>query len=144
MRLFRRALLVLAATTPVLSASAMSRVQWVSSQPATQSAPTTSSQGLSLGGVSGFRLFACATTGTITKACTLRAYVFSESTNLWARSATMNADGLGHLDWQILAGDVGKACVAFPDQQATATRGRVFYATDGCDALTLYIEAVAP
>lgn len=142
MRLSRRVVLAIAAA-PILSASAMSRVQWVSSQPATQAAPTTASQGLSLGSVSGFRVFACATTGTITKACALRAYVYSEATNLWARSASSDSNGNGHLDWQVLASDIGKACVAFPDQQTAATRGRVFYATDSCDPLTIYIEAVA-
>jgi len=115
----------------------------VSSQAATQPAPTSESEGFSLGGVTGFRLVACATTGTITKACRLRAYVYSEATGLWVRSAGADADGLGHLDWQILATDIGKRCVTFPDQLPVARRGRVFYGTDGCDPLTLYIEGMA-
>lgn len=145
MRLRRLAIVALplvAVPAVALAAPTYKIKPWVSSQPSTQAAPSGSDEGLSLGSVSGFRLTACATTATIATACTLKAYIYSEATGLWVRSAASNADGLGHLDWEILAADVGKACVTFPDQLPTARRGRVFYATSGCDALTLYIEAV--
>lgn len=124
------------------SASAIGYREWQESQVASRAAPTVATEGMLLREVTGYRLTACATTGTIATACTLRAYVYSESTGLWVRSASADYSGLGHLDWQILAADVGKACVVFPDQQPVARRGRVLYATDTCDALTLYVEAV--
>ena len=125
-----------------LCAYAIASRQWSESQSATRSAPTLATEGMALSGVTGFRLTACATTGTIATACTLKAWVRNETTGLWTRSASADSTGLGHLDWQILAADAGKACVTFPDQQPVARRGSILYATSGCDALTLYIEGV--
>lgn len=137
----RHALSVVALLAAV-PALALGTRGWTESQSATRDAPTLATEGMRLSDVTGFRLTACATTGTIATACTLKAYIRNESTGLWVRSASADAEGLGHLDWQILEADVGKACVTFPDQQPVARRGSVLYATSGCDALTLYIEAV--
>lgn len=116
----------------------------VTVESATQAAPTTESQGLSLRNVSGYRVSVRATGGTILGACWLRAYVYNEALKEWSRSAAADTDGNGFTDLEIKSVNIGRTTpLAFPDSLPVARVGRVFYATDGCTGgFIVVIEAV--
>lgn len=138
----RRFLLAALLLCVPLTALAIGLRSWDETPSGTRSAPTSVLEGMALSEVTGFRVVVKPTSGTITTACTLRAYVWSETATAWATSAASSSTAR-YTDWKIDASDIGKAAIVFPDQQPVSRRGRVLYAPDGCQSnLHIYIEAV--
>lgn len=132
------ALVTFAFATPTFAVDTL-----VSNQPLSNSAPTAASEGMSLGGVRGFRVSVCAQVGqTLSGTGTLLAYWYDSVAALWMRNPA--------LDWSVTA--TGVRCQVFPDQRVVAaSAGRVFYATSaltvsgGTTAATrIYPSAVQP
>lgn len=136
---------LLAADYAVAAGTPTTRIKpSITIETATQAAPTTTTQGLDLGNVSGYRVTAKATGGTILAGCWLRAYVYNEALGEWARSAAADSSGDGYMDLEVKAANIGRTTpLVFPDSLPVARLGRVFYATDGCTGgMIVTIEAV--
>lgn len=141
----RRTLLVAGFLLASAPAFAVTARYWSEEQSATRTTPsgvpTSYLNAFPLSDVTGFRVTAKATSGAITKACTLRAWVYSSVLGVWSRAAR-DGTGLGYTDLSITAEDIGATAINFPDQQVHAPVGWVIYATDDCDALTIAIHGV--
>lgn len=82
----------------------------------TGTAPSTSTEGMLLGGVTGYRLTICAAGGqTLSGAGTMQAYAWNSAEGLWSRD-------LG-LDQNVTAS--GKQCQTFPDFKVGLSYDRV-------------------
>jgi len=140
----RRALLA-AAILSSFPAFAVTTRQWVEAQSATRAtpsaAPTTIADAFPLSDVTRVRVIVKATSGTITKGCTLRAWLYVSGIG-WMRAAVTDSTGTRSADKVLYSNHVGETSVVFPGDTVDVPTGWLLYATDGCDALTVYIQGV--
>lgn len=133
MKTFRRPLVaVLACVVALFAVAAYAGTRaWTESQALTRAAPSTSSEGISMSQVTGFKLSVCATTGnTLSGAGSLKAYLYNPVAALWMRNPA--------LDVNVTA--TGERCQVFPDFTVSApaiTGGDPYRALWGTSSVTV-------
>lgn len=95
-------------------------LEYSTSQTLTQTAPTLSTDGSPLGHTTAFRVSMCATSGTLSGAGNLRAWVYVPTQAHWMRNPELD----------LTVTSTGQ-CQLFPDMVTSVHSGRVKFLTDG-------------